>query len=843
MPHPFLPRLVAHALLLVFLLAPGAARAQDATAAATATAPTPRLSAAQAQSALDVLRDDRRRAEFIATLEALARVAPAGAPSTNAPVGAPSANAAEGASPSPAAPAAPAHIAPTPAVPAPAAPAHEPALVPDSLGAQLLVQSSTALSNAANQVAVSIEAVNDLPLLRRWLASQAADPNARARVLDAAWKLIVVLGAALAAEWMTARAMRRPRARLACWVPDDAPEIAAAEVGDGVGNGAVDPGKARRGEDGLAAAEAGETERRTVQATTQGVRLSLAWRTLRRLPFVLAGLALDLVPVALFALVGNLLLATGLGAPAETRPVILAVVNGYVLCRAVLCVAYALVAPGAPGQRLLLVSEWTASFAMRWTRRVAVIAVSGFTLAEIGLLFGIYQTAYNALLKLFAFVVHACLVLAVLQARRRVKDKLKAPPGATGPLAALRNQLAARWHFPAIFLIVALWLVWAAELRNGYSRLLFFMVVTGAVLVMARLALILALGSLDRALGAGSEQPARGLGERIAVYLPVLRVLLAALLAGLTVLALLFAWGFNPLSWFAEGQLGGRAVSALALIGFTTAGALLVWEAANAGIERHLAKLARDMQLGRAARLRTLLPMLRASLLVVIVLMVALTVLSELGVNIAPLLAGAGVIGIAVGFGSQKLVQDLITGLFLLMENAMQVGDVVTLGGLSGTVEALSIRTIRLRALDGAVHIIPFSAVTTVTNQTRDYAYAVLDVSVGLDEAPDRIGALLRGIAKGMRGEPAWRTVLSDDLDVMGVERFGDAAWVMRVRIKTLPASRWAVTRELNERIKVCFDEQGIDSPFTSRRALSEHAAPAAPTPALVPAEAGSPAR
>ena len=139
--------------------------------------------------------------------------------------------------------------------------------------------------------------------------------------------------------------------------------------------------------------------------------------------------------------------------------------------------------------------------------------------------------------------------------------------------------------------------------------------------------------------------------------------------------------------------------------------------------------------------------MLRTTLLVVIVLVVALIVLSEVGVNIAPLLAGAGVVGIAVGFGSQKLVQDLITGLFLLLENAMQVGDIVTLGGQSGTVEALSIRTIRLRALDGAVHIIPFSAVTTVTNQTRDFSYAVVDISVGLNEEPEPVIAVVRDLA------------------------------------------------------------------------------------------------
>ena len=853
MPHPATSYPLARALLLTVSLAvmavwaPGAGRAQggataDAPPNPASSATAPGIVAAQAQSALDVLRDDRRRAEFIAVLEGLARAAPARPPPA-APAGAEPPPAAAPAMPS----ATPSPAAPAPALPAPAAPepADAPTLAPNSLGEQLVVQVSAALSRAADQVASSVDAANDLPLLRRWLTAQAADPAARARILDAAWKLAVVLGAALAAEWLAARAMRRSRDALARWIPDSPPAHAGTPGFEKGALGEGGPGSRGLGESGLAAAEAGETER----PTAQGVRLSLAWRTLRRLPFVAAGLALDLVPVAVFALIGYLLPATSLGAPAETRPVILAVVTAYVLCRVVLCAAYALVAPGAPGRRLLLVSEWTARFAMCWTRRVAVVAVFGYTLAEVGLLFGMYQTAYNALLKLFALVVHVCVALAVLQARGRVKTRLKAPPGAEGALAALRNRVAATWHLVAIFLIAALWLVWAAELRNGYSRLLTFAMVTGAVLAVARLVAILSLGGLDRTLGAGAERPARGAGleGRIGVYLPVLRVLLAALLAGATVLALLAAWGFSPLSWFVDGQLGGRVVSALLLIGLTAAAAVLVWEAANAGIEQHLAKLARDMQLSRAARLRTLLPMLRASLLVVIVLVVALTVLSELGVNVAPLLAGAGVVGIAVGFGSQKLVQDLITGLFLLMENAMQVGDVVTLGGLSGTVEALSIRTIRLRALDGAVHIVPFSAVTTVTNQTRDYAYAVLDVSVGLDEAPERIGGLLREIAKRMRAEPAWRTVLSDELDVMGVERFGDAAWVMRARIKTLPASRWAVTRELNERIKTCFDELAIDSPFTSRRALSEHAPEAAPAPApaapLVPVEAGSPAR
>jgi moderate conductance mechanosensitive channel len=132
----------------------------------------------------------------------------------------------------------------------------------------------------------------------------------------------------------------------------------------------------------------------------------------------------------------------------------------------------------------------------------------------------------------------------------------------------------------------------------------------------------------------------------------------------------------------------------LASIAVTVLLALVAWEFANAAIERHLARLTRESQAARSARLRTLLPMFRTTLLVTILVVTGLIVLSQIGVNIAPLLAGAGVLGLAIGFGSQKLVQDIITGLFLLLENTMQVGDVVSLGGLSGTVENLSIRTI-----------------------------------------------------------------------------------------------------------------------------------------------------
>jgi small-conductance mechanosensitive channel len=176
---------------------------------------------------------------------------------------------------------------------------------------------------------------------------------------------------------------------------------------------------------------------------------------------------------------------------------------------------------------------------------------------------------------------------------------------------------------------------------------------------------------------------------------------------------------------------------------------LVVWEATNASLERHLNHLTKQSQAVKSARLRTLMPILRTLLFVVLIAMFGLTALSEIGVNIAPLLAGAGIIGVAIGFGSQKLVQDFITGIFLLLENAMQVGDAVTVAGLSGSVENLSIRTMRLRAGDGSVHIMPFSSVTTVTNVNRGVGNAAVSVSVPIEEDSDHVSDVLARLRPG----------------------------------------------------------------------------------------------
>ena len=326
-----------------------------------------------------------------------------------------------------------------------------------------------------------------------------------------------------------------------------------------------------------------------------------------------------------------------------------------------------------------------------------------------------------------------------------------------------------------------------------------------------------------------------GLETRANRYLPLLRRIVSAIIAFIGFVALLEVWGVDAIVWFYGGQIGSRLVSAVATIGIAALAAAAIWEASNALMDRQLNALSRDGHFARAARLRTFQPMLRTALLCLIVTVVGLTALSEIGVNVAPLLAGAGIVGIAIGFGSQKLVQDLITGLFLLLENTVQVGDNVTVSGLSGTVENVSIRTIRLRAGDGSVHIVPFSAVTTITNSSRGAGNAAVSVNVAYKEDTDRAGQILKDIVAEMRREPEYRQAIRGDLELWGVDKVDGSMASIVGQIRCTDSGRWPVQREFNRRMKRRFQECGIEIASAGQTILMQIPAPADVAPDLKP--------
>jgi small conductance mechanosensitive channel len=292
-------------------------------------------------------------------------------------------------------------------------------------------------------------------------------------------------------------------------------------------------------------------------------------------------------------------------------------------------------------------------------------------------------------------------------------------------------------------------------------------------------------------------------------------VLIRLAIGVLVILIILQGWGVDAFGFLASNHLSRSLLAALWFILITIAVALVLWEWLNALGNGWIEGLAASGRSRQASRLRTLMPLFRSAVAVVLVLTAGIICLSRLGVNATPLLAISSVVGIAVGFGSQKLVQDIITGLFLLLEDAMQVGDSVTLGGMSGTVERLSIRTIRLRGGDGSINIIPFSSVTTVTNQTRDFGYAQLSIDVGYEEDLEHVYAVLQDIAKAMRAEPRWGALMRDDLQIFGLDEFGASALVITGQIRTAPGQQAAVRREFYQRVKRRFDAEGIEMPYT----------------------------
>jgi small-conductance mechanosensitive channel len=754
--------------------------------APAAPAPAPATSPAELQRLLETLRDDGRRAELLRNLEALAaaqRATPAAAPAAAAPA----------TTPPPAADAPPA---------AEAAPSPVPdILAPNTLGAQLLTGASQRLQALSDSLVTMAQTATDLRGLAGWANGVARDPVTQTRVLDALQWLLLLFGTGLLAEWLTRRALRGWLDRLDALAPE---------------NGS-------------------------------------AWTWVRRVPLVLARLVLDLIPVAAFAVISYGLI--GIVRPLPTTELVLLVANNsYMALRAVMALSRVVFSPASAHLRLMPVSDETAAYVTVWVRRIAVVAIAGYAVAEAGLLFGLPWAAYDAILRVALLVVSLLLVIVILQNRHAVSDALRAPPLAEGDepdrarraFRGLRDRLAEVWHIVAILWLLALWGVWALEVRDGFERLMRVSAFTVLILGLAKLVDELARRGIERGFSIGPEMARKypGLEVRANRYVPVLRGIVTGFVGVMALLFLLEVYGVDAFGWFRRGQLGARLLGSLVSVGLTMLVALTVWELANAAIQRHLTKLSRDAQAARSARVRTLLPMLRTLLSGAILVFVALNVLTEIGVNVAPLIAGAGVVGLAIGFGSQTLVRDVITGVFLLFEDAVAVGDVVQVSNLSGVVEQLSIRSIKLRAQDGSVHIIPFSAVTTVTNMTRDFSFAVLDVSVAYGEDTDRVSQVMREVAAEIRTDPKFAPLVRDELEMLGVERLADSGVLIRARIKGEPTARWALGREFNRRIKQRFDQLGIEIPYPHQKLIVErdqkHPAeedfPGAPPAAKVPA-------
>ena len=241
-----------------------------------------------------------------------------------------------------------------------------------------------------------------------------------------------------------------------------------------------------------------------------------------------------------------------------------------------------------------------------------------------------------------------------------------------------------------------------------------------------------------------------------------------------------------------------------------------VWQMARVSIDHHLSETMSDDMTGaeaeirRRQRLRTLLPVLRNLLLVVVVLAAGLMALSAIGVDVGPLVAGAGIVGIAIGFGAQTLVKDIISGIFFLFDDAFRVGEYIESGPIKGTVEAFSLRSVKLRHQRGALHTVPFGALTTITNQSRDWVIDKLSIGVTYETDLDAVKRIVKEIGRALQEDPEFSPHILETLKMQGVEQFGDFAIQIRLKMKTRPGEQFVIRRHAYALIKRAFDQQGI---------------------------------
>lgn len=216
-------------------------------------------------------------------------------------------------------------------------------------------------------------------------------------------------------------------------------------------------------------------------------------------------------------------------------------------------------------------------------------------------------------------------------------------------------------------------------------------------------------------------------------------------------------------------------------------------------------------------RVATLTDILTTSVKVLLWLVVVMMVLRRLGIDVAPIIAGAGILGLAIGFGAQELVRDFIAGFFILMENQVRTGDVALINGTGGFVEHVGLRTIVLRDNTGTVHVFQNGKINTLSNMTKEWSAMVFDIGVAYKEDTDNVVRVMEEVAAELRGDETLGPDIIEDLEVLGVDAFGDSEVVIKARLKTKPIRQWAVGREYRRRLKYAFDREGIEIPFPHR--------------------------
>lgn len=551
-----------------------------------------------------------------------------------------------------------------------------------------------------------------------------------------------------------------------------------------------------------------------------------------RLAAALLRLAYDSLPVAALALVGFALAHLAFEARTADRTFHVTYMTGAMLVAATAAVSRFVLSPESPALRLIGIPDGAARFLHRWLVRVVAVSVFAWLTAGLFILTGVPLKAHLVLVLITGALVGAMLLAMVLSCRREVAAAIRASgPGGEGG-GWWRTHFADTWHIFAILYLALIWSFWARSmLDQGRSTIWAAIASLAIVLVYPLLDRWIGRG-IDDMLGSGGAPPAQGAAgaapprrqEYAVVLHRVMRVLLVvALLAGVNEL-----WGFDT---FGEAQVKLRR--ALLASSFDLLAAIVLaaigWQLVKAGIDRRLApRMVDGVMVEPTPRAKTLLPLARKFIVVVIIVMTVMLVLSALGVNIGPLLAGAGVVGLAIGFGAQTLVRDVISGVFFLVDDAFRVGEYVISGSYKGTVESIGLRSVKLRHHRGPVFTVPFGELRAIQNQSRDWVIDKLTIGITYDSDLEKARKLIKRIGQDLAADPELAPKIIEPLKMQGVEQFGDYAIQIRLKMKTVPGEQFSVRTKAYALIKTAFDKNGIKFAFPTVQVASAEGAPVA---------------
>ena len=540
-------------------------------------------------------------------------------------------------------------------------------------------------------------------------------------------------------------------------------------------------------------------------------------RLLRRVLAVVLAAVVD-VAVILVAWIGGYAVALYLvgdaGAMAVHQTLFL---NAFLIIEIFKAFIRMLFASRYDGLRLLPLAARDAAYWSHWLARLSGFIGYGLLLVVPVVNANVSPALGEILSPVVMIVAFLYALQFILRNRTGVRERLerRAKESQLAVTRVLARILARTWHLIAILYFAALAVVTIARPQEALPFMVNATLQSLIAIGLGILASLLLTQRLGRpvSLPVDVQQKAPGLEARLNTFIPHAVNAIRVAIAVIVVAVVLDAWEvFIDLRAWLSSEMGARAISAVVAVGFIVLAATALWIVVATWIELRLNPEVGSGEPG--ARERTLLALFRNAVAIVIVTMTLMISLSQIGIDIGPLIAGAGVLGLAIGFGAQKLVQDIITGVFIQLENAINTGDVITAGGVTGTAERLSIRSVGIRDLSGTFHIVPFSSVDTVSNYMRGFAYHVGVYGVAYREDTDEVIGHLKAAFDELRSDPEHNAGILDDLEVHGVTELADSSVNVRVRIKTLPGAQWGIGREYNRLVKRHLDAAGVEIPF-----------------------------